>query len=243
MTLSQDTAVVSTDTIREIYRSDPGDAEKAIELRLEQYCKDMTDSEKFSTLNTLLDQFEAPSRETGVQVPGANSEMLKAVFSLMLGRKISTDVESPQEILDRLSSAMDTLFGTLNRIVKTINTALMENTTGEQTIRHVIGSQLEGHEGIEPLEEYLGRIEKAFLVSHRAFKQAAHTIVRKIIKEIRPEGFAAEADKGFKFAPMRKAEYFEIYKNKYIMLEKWFESGRFMNDLLREFENNCQASI
>ena len=243
MTLSQETAVVSADTIREIYQSDPGGAEKAIELLLEQYCKDMTDSEKLSTLNTLLEQFEAPYQETSLQMAGTDSEMLKEVFSLLLGRKISANVVSSKEMLGRLSSSMDTLFSTLNRIVKTINATLMENTAGEQTIRHVIGSQLEGHEGIEPLEEYLGRIEKAFLVSHRAFKQAAHTIVRKIIKEIRPEDFTAQADKGFKFASMRKAEYFELYKNKYIMLEKWFESGRFMNDLLREFENNCQTSI
>jgi hypothetical protein len=41
---------------------------------------------------------------------------------------------------------------------------------------------------------------------------------------------------------MKKAEYFDTYQNKYETLKKWFESGRFMEDLLREFENNCHRN-
>lgn len=243
MTFPQDMVISAAETIREIYRTDPGGAEKAIELQLEQYCQDMTDSEKLSAIGALLEQFETSYQDSDNGRIETESDVLKEVFSLLLGGKIPAGALSSQEMLERLSSSMDTLFSTLNRIVKTINVTLMESAPGEQTIRQVIGSQMAGREGIESLEDYLGRIEKAFLVSHRAFKQAAHTIVRKIIKEIQPEGFADEADKGFKFGPMRKAEYFERYKAKYVMLEKWFESGRFMNDLLREFENNCQTSI
>ena len=244
MTSPQESTIAVAETIREIYRNDPGGAEKAIEFRLGQHCEDMTDSEKSSAIGALLEQFKTSRQNSvgGGRLETEN-EVLKEVFSLLLGGKIPAGTVSSQETLERLSSSMDTLFTTLNRIVRTINDTLMENASGEQTIRQVIGSQMAGREGIESLEDYLGRIEKAFLVSHRAFKQAAHTIVRKIIKEIQPEGLAGEADKGFKFGPMRKAEYFEMYKAKYVMLEKWFESGHFMNDLLREFENNCQTSI
>ena len=243
MTSPKESTTAVAETIREIYRNDPRGAEKAIEFQLGQHCEDMTDSEKMSAIAALLEQFETSHRDSGGGHVETENEVLKEVFSLLLGGKIPAGTVSSQETLERLSSSMDTLFTTLNRIIRTINDTLMENAPGEQTIRQVIGSQMAGREGIESLEDYLGRIEKAFLVSHRAFKQAAHTIVRKIIKEIQPEGLASEADKGFKFGPMRKAEYFEMYKAKYVMLEKWFESGHFMNDLLREFENNCQTSI
>lgn len=240
---SKGSAIVAADTIRKLYRSDPEGAENVIECRIEEYCDGMTDSEKISFINDLLEKFEAPHENTGSVWPGTKREVLEDVFRLLLGRNISADMASSQEILDRLSSAMHTLFGTLNRIVKTINATLLENTAGEQTIRHVIGYEMECREGKESLEDFLGRIEKAFLVSHRAFKQAAHTIVRKLIDEIRPERFADDAGRGLKIGPMRRAEYFEIYREKHAMLQNWFESGRFMNDLLREFENNCQGSI
>jgi hypothetical protein len=133
------------------------------------------------------------------------------------------------------------IFGTLNRLVQNINATLLGGGTPgeeEQTIRHVIGSRLEGQEPRVSLEEYLGRIDKAFFISHQAFKQAAHTLVLKMLHEVDPEKIAAEAGQGLKFGPLKKAEYFDIYESKFTTLKKWFESGRFMEDLLREFENN-----
>ena len=39
---------------------------------------------------------------------------------------------------------------------------------------------------------------------------------------------------------LRKAESFELYAQKFEAFKDYFESGRFMEELLREFENNCQ---
>jgi hypothetical protein len=40
---------------------------------------------------------------------------------------------------------------------------------------------------------------------------------------------------------MKKAEMFDIYEQRYGKIQKWFSSGRFMEDFLREFEKNCQT--
>lgn len=232
---------ILADTIREIHRSDPKNAGNAIESRLTDYCREMTDNEKISFMADLMEAF-GTHRKDGNQTQLEDS-VLKEVFFLLLGRKIDADAASSQEMMERLSVALNTLFNTLNRIVKNINATLLGSSSGDQTIRRVIGSHMEGDDRREPLEDYLGRIEKAFLISHQAFKQAAHTIVRKLLQEMHPEGIAAGADKSLKFGPMRKAEYFDMYKDKFVVLERWFESGRFMSDLLREFENNCETSV
>jgi hypothetical protein len=46
-----------------------------------------------------------------------------------------------------------------------------------------------------------------------------------------------------KFGPMKKAEMFDIYEQRYGKIQKWFSSGRFMEDFLREFEKNCQTQF
>ena len=46
---------------------------------------------------------------------------------------------------------------------------------------------------------------------------------------------------GLKIGPLRKAEDYEIIKEKIDRIRKWFHSGRCMEDFLREFEKNCQS--
>lgn len=50
----------------------------------------------------------------------------------------------------------------------------------------------------------------------------------------------AERGGGLRFGPLRKAELYEIYKEKFSQFKGWFESGSFMEELLREFEKTCQ---
>lgn len=224
--------------IRLIYGSNPTQAEPAIETYLAQRLAVFSDNEKKSVLTSLSSRFESTPP---VSPPEADTEeaVFSGIFSLLLGREVSNENLSAPEIMERLSASLDTIFGTLNRLVQNINATLLGGSPGEQTIRHVIGSHLEGQEPQVSLEEYLGRIDKAFFVSHQAFKQAAHTLVLKILGEMDPGKIAAEAGQGLKFGPLKKAEYFGIYETKFSTLLKWFESGRFMEDLLREFENNC----
>ncbi len=230
-----------SDEIRKIYQSDPGNAESAIEMKVAANCAGMPDNEKRAFLSALANDFKTPSNTDNP--PRLEGKLLEDIISLLLGKEIvSGDIPS-HVMLEKLSAALDTLFSTLNRIVKTIDETLADDESGNQTIRSLIGSQIDETYGGESIEEYLGRIEKAFLTSHQAFRQAAHTIFSKIMDELNPESISDGAEGRFKFGPMRKAEFFDIYEARFATLKKWFESGRFMRDLLREFENNCQLSI
>ena len=55
-----------------------------------------------------------------------------------------------------------------------------------------------------------------------------------------PARIAKTDKKGLKFGPFRKAEYYETFEGKFHKCQKWFKSGRFMKEFLREFEKNCQ---
>jgi hypothetical protein len=227
--------------IRRIYSSSPAHADSAIETFLTERLEALAENEKKSVLTALAAEFQTPEPDTATET-GKEEAVLTGIFSLLLGREISNENLSAPEIMERLSESLNTIFGTLNRLVQNINATLLgagNPDEQEQTIRHVIGSRLEGQEPRVSLEAYLGRIDKAFYISHKAFKQASHTLVLKMLREVDPEKIAAEAGQGLKFGPLKKAEYFDIYETKYATLKKWFESGRFMEDLLREFENNC----
>lgn len=227
--------------IRKIYRSNPKHADSAIETFLAHQLAALPDTEKKLILASLRSQFDSSEPDT---MPETDSEeaVFNGIFSLLLGREVSNENLSGPEIMQRLSESLNTIFATLNRLIQNINATLLAGSPGEETIRHFIGSQLEGQEPQISLEQYLGRIDKAFIVSHQAFKQAAHTLVLKILREIDPEKIAAETGQGLKFGALKKAEYFGVYESKFSTLKKWFESGRFMEDLLREFENNCQVN-
>ncbi|MBI5590661.1 MAG: hypothetical protein HY881_09280 [Deltaproteobacteria bacterium] len=227
--------------IRRIYGSNPAQAESAIETFLAERLAGLSENGKKSFLTSLASRF-ASQMPDSIPEAGTEEAVFNGIFSLLLGREVSNESLSAPEIMGQLSESLNTIFASLNRLVQNINATLLGAPPGEQTIRHVIGSRLEGQEPQVSLEEYLGRIDKAFFISHQAFKQAAHTLVLKMLSEMDPEKIAAGAGQGLKFGPLKKAEYFGIYETKFSTLKKWFESGRFMEDLLREFENNCHLN-
>lgn len=230
--------------IRQAYRSNPAQAHATVQTCLDARLAGLSADEKKAILTSLAAVFDTsdpktPAPEVAGDDTGHDEVVLTRLFSLLLGREISTEDLSSRELMERLSTSLNTIFATLNRLILNINATLLPGNTGDQTIRQVIGSRMEGDEEQITLEAYLGRIDKAFLVSHQAFRQASHTLVRRILKEIDPENIAASAGQGLKFGPLKKAEYFDIYETKFLAVKKWFESGRFMEDLLREFEKNC----
>lgn len=230
------------DGLRQIYRSDPDGAPSAIDTFLAQQLADLSENGKKTVLASLTERFIPSPRNEAVPETDMEEEVFTRIFSLLLGREISTENLSSRELMERLSNSLQTIFAALNRLIQNINTTLLGGTPGDQTIRQVIGMQMEGEGEHTSLEAYLGRIDKAFFVSHQAFRQAAHTTVLKILRELDPEKIASETGQGLRFGPLKKAEYFDTYAAKYLKIKTWFESGRFMEDLLREFENNCQMS-
>ena len=155
--------------IRQIYGSNPKEAASAIEAFLTKRLATLSDNEKKSFLTSLAAKFHTPALDKTPE-NGTEEAVFNGIFSLLLGREVSNENLSAPEIMERLSESLNTIFGTLNRLVQNINATLLGGNPGEQTIRHVIGSRLEGQEAQVSLEEYLGRIDKAFFISHQAFK-------------------------------------------------------------------------
>jgi hypothetical protein len=225
--------------IREIHASDRLHAEDRIEEFLESSLAGVSRDEKMRIVGELASRFEA-NRVHFAEDVTVDREILTRVFSFLLGKKVSQADLSSAELLQRLADSLNTIFDMLNQLVSVINTTFLGQREGIETIRQMIGFHLEGENQLRSLESYLGQINKAFLTAQQAFKIAAEKKVREILVELDPERIAASAGGGFKLGRLRKADRFELHVEKFKAFEKWFNSGRFMEELLREFENNCQ---
>jgi len=226
--------------IRTIYRSDPWGAETLIETFIQQRLQNFSPAEKVGLLEKLTHQFESPSTKVLPEIDLESKEFLR-LFSLLFGERISTPDLCSTELLEKLANSLNTIFNTLNQIIGVIQTTLLGKTAEfHETIRHIIGSDLEGNAEATSLQSYLDQIQEAFLVAHQAFKKAARTRVGEVLEELNPDRIEATAGGGLRFGPFRKAECFEIYKEKFRACKGWFESGRFTEELLREFEKTCQ---
>lgn len=230
---------ILADEVRRIYNPDDTGSASLIEAYLEERLRGFSPDERLVLLENLVAQFPkgAPGKSGGRNL---KEEVLSRLFSLLLGRKVSQADLSSAELLERLALSLNTIFDTLNELVSVINATLLGEQIGEETIRHVIGFHLEGESQSQSLESYIGQIRKAFLITQQAFKEAAHAKVSEILLELDPDRIAQAGGGGFKFGPLRKAEFFEIYEEKFRAFNKWFESGRFMEEFLREFEKNSQ---
>ncbi|MBW2591936.1 MAG: hypothetical protein JRE58_02845 [Deltaproteobacteria bacterium] len=222
--------------IERIFILDPVNAETQIEQYLKEELDDLPNQEKKTLLGKTAGVFKIP-------VPGGsdmNEDALAKIFSMLLGRDVCRDELNSEDMLIRLGQSLNTIFDTLNHLVGVIDKTLFGESAGEETIRHFIGSHVEGHDCSGSLESYIGRINKAFLITQEAFKQAAETKVGEILAELDPEQISSKSS-GLKFGPLRRAESFAIYEEKYQQLRKWFESGRFKEQLVREFEKKCRS--
>jgi hypothetical protein len=227
------------DELRGIYDPDVAGAASLIEVYLEERVRTFSPDEKLAFLEKLIARFDKrlPARFEGTNL---EPEVLSRLFSFLLGRKISQADLSSTELLERLAESLNTIFDTLNQLVGVINNTLLGERNGDETIRQVIGFHLEGESQAKSLEAYLGQIKKAFLIAQQAFKKAAHTKVAEILHELDPDRIKAAHTRGFKFGPLKKAELFAVYEERFSVLKKWFESERFTEDFLREFEKNSQ---
>jgi len=227
------------DEVRRIYRSGVPQAESEIKAFLGKSLGELAFDERLTFLDRLIAGFGSPDSSTD-GVVGSAEEVLSRVFSLLLGRKVSKADLSSSELLERLAESLNTIFDSLNQLVSVINSTLSGQNTGEETIRQVIGVHLEGEDQTKSLEGYLGQIKDAFLVTQQAFKKAAYGKVEQILSELDPKVISEAGSGGFKFGALRKAEFFDSYEERYNKIRKWFESGRFIEELSREFEKKSQ---
>lgn len=228
------------DSIRQIYHSDRLRAENRIEALLESSLSGEPVAEKIEILDELASKFGRRDARSLENV-NVDQEVLTRIFSFLLGKKVSQAELSSGELLQRLADSLNTIFDMLNQLVSVINRTFLGEREGEETIRQVIGFHLEGdNHTTGSLESYLGQINKSFLIVQQAFKLAAEKKMKEILAELEPDRIAASTGGGFKFGSRRKAERFELYTQKYGTFKKWVDSGRYVEELLREFEKNCQ---
>ncbi len=169
-----------------------------------------------------------------------DAELVSRIYALILGRRVSEEDLASDELLRKLAASLNTVFDALNELVAVIQSTLLGRDVQLETIRKVIGSHVEGAGETLPLEGYLGRIKECFLTSIEAFRSAADAKMGEILRELDPEVLAKAAGGGLKFGPLRKAELFDAYTVTFGKLRKWFESGRYRDELTREFEKTCR---
>lgn len=226
--------------LRRIYQSDPQQAPLRIEAQLQEKLGHYPGRQRAQVLKNLISTLDPSS---GKNLSSVDTQVATRVFSLILGKKVTPDDLTSTELLERLAQSLNTIFDALNQLISVINATLSAGgTSGDQTIRQFIGFHLEGGNQTKPLEDYLGQINQAFLTTQKAFKKAAQTKMMQVIEALDPKKIAKERGQGgLKIGPLRKAEDYDILKEKIERIQRWFESGRFMEDFLREFEKNCQT--
>ena len=225
--------------IEGICSSAPSRAETLVESYLDNVLGSLSMKERIACLERLVSLNQPVSIDT-VTHESQNGDALPGLISLLLGRPISANDLTPQEFSDRLIESFNLVFNSLNSLIESINTRLYGYTKGEETIRQIIGSQIEGTTRQDSLESYIGKVNQAFLTSHRAFSAAAKSIVSQILGELDPGKMMSEGTGGLKIGVLKKADCFEQFNEKYQVVKNWLESERFKDKLLREFEKNCR---
>jgi hypothetical protein len=221
------------DEIRSVYVLDGNQVEQRIEQFLKERLKNLSDSESLTILDELISKFGSTPHTCAEDLIMGNG-IMSQICSLLLGKDVSRINLSPTEFLKRLTEGLNTIFDSLDQLIKVINKTLFGDSLGKQGTRTIVGYNPESLEG------HLGQINKAFSIAMRAFEKTVRIKVEQILQAIDPDQISAEKDGWLKIPPFQKAEYYEIFEEKHREIKKWFESDKFMEDFRREFEKNCQ---
>lgn len=227
-----------TEEIKKIYSLNPAVAESSIEVLLQGELEGQDSREKLAVIdgikNILIDKQEESESEA---TANADAGLMQRLIPLILGKSASG---MPADMLpEKLAQSMNIIFDSLNQLIGLINATLGTPGEGDETIRHIIGSSLENATSGKSLEEHLSQIKKAFLITQQAFKDASKSVLGNVLTVLDPKQMEP-VQTGLKIGPLKKAESFEIFEEKYMKCRKWYDSNRFMEDLLRQFEKNCQ---
>jgi len=228
--------------VEALFRTHPGEEKQVLEKYLQTALQDCSPTQKTAVLDALIRGFGAePSRANDIKT--LNETELSSVISLLLGKPVTTEEYSAEELLEKFSRAFNTVFDTLNELIGTINTTFMGKTAEDKTIRLMITADLENAEDMIHLKHYLERIKEAFVVMYEAFKQAALVEMKRVLAEINPDVIAEQANGGLKVGPFKKAEMFELYENKFRKLDNWLQKGLCTEALLRRFESIAEELL
>ena len=226
--------------VRAAYRSDPAGAAAQIERVLDEKLAGVSPEERIAAVREIRGRSESSRPSPEPTPPGNVAQEWTRLASLLLGDRADVGKLPPGELSEKLAASLNTVFDSLNAIVGGINATLLGKNEELETIRFIIGSDLGGRKASGSLQEYLDRIQEAFAVAHRAFQEAAGKKTGELLDELSPGNISSKAEGGLKFGPMRKAELWDIYEERFRAVKKALESGRLRESLLREFERSCQ---
>jgi len=226
--------------IREHFRANPDQTGLELEKFLQEALSGNRPEERVAIVKALAKEFSSGSVHSDIS--GAQeAPILHTLFTKVLGERLPERSLPTKEMAERLAEALNTVFDSLNQLVRGINATLIGNQPmGDETIRFVIGSQLGGQQSATSLKDYIDQIRQAFSIAHKAFQEAAKTKFGEILSELDPEKLEKSVEGGIKFGPLRKAELFDLYKEKFRTLSNWLSTGLLMEATMREFEKTCQ---
>ncbi len=219
--------------IRDIYVPDSDQTEKRIEQFLKKRLNNLSETQSLSVLKKLIAEFDSTYHDRTDNFT-FDDNVIPRIYKLLLGKDVSQSNLSSTELLQRLTESLNTIFGTLNELIRIMNITLYEKCQGKPGIQTIIESNPES------LESYLGQIKTAFKTLQAAFEKAAEVKIDEILKELDPEQISDTQGDWLKIAPLKKAKSYEIYEDKYRKVKNWFKSDKFIEDFRREFENSCQ---
>jgi hypothetical protein len=226
--------------ILDLYRSDVSRADVLIESCLERGLRSLSPDEKLAALKDLIGNFASADTPGGVGGGTSDLSELSNLFSQFLGKRISDDYLLSTDFLEKLADSLNTLFNSLNETVAVIDSVLLGSEGEAETIKAIISSSISGDKNTDSLLNYLDKIRRAFLISQKAFREVAQRKFEEMLEELDPDRISAMPSGFLSFGPFRKAEFFAIYKEKHQMVRKYLESGRLMEEMLREFERSSQ---
>ncbi len=236
---------LNTDLVREIralYESDPATAEARIEALLMRRWRHVDEEQRLVRLGELERRF------AGVEPASAGShactlepEVVSRLLTLFLGAKAPRADLDHDQLMERLSQSLNTIFDALNQVIIAIHSMLLGQDSELETIRQVIGSDLQHPVPSDSLANHLDQIRQAFLVCHQAFLEAARNKIEEILGELDPRAMAEEqGGSSVTVGPWKRARLFDEFTARYEKIEDWFRSERFRRDILREFEKHCR---
>lgn len=235
---SQITIEQVADEVREIYRSDREHADSRIELYLTGRLKSLPEKEKPLYVKKLRDAFKTTGRGAAT---AREKELISRFLSLLLKKEVFLADYSSEDLLEKLAEGLNTVFDSLNQLVRVIHGSLLGQSTEDGTIRQIIASNLNDKHDFASIESYLEHIKTAFFMAQQAFTKAAETKIGEILLELDPSRISSPATAWF--GPLRKSKHDALYKDKFDRCKTYFESGKFKQDYLREVERICQKML
>jgi hypothetical protein len=226
--------------IKSIYTLYGENSQSAIEEYLETQLYGFDNSVKIQMLSLLEERF-APPPPAISQESVVHQQALAEFCHRVLGIELTAAELSSPATLDRISQAVNNLFDHLNQLVQSIRSSMLLENTGAATIRHVLGSSLREDEQTLTLEQYLGEIKTAFFLSHNSFKAAFIKMMDRVLENLDPQSKDNVVGNAFMLPMMKKAAALDRFQQLFKSCKEWHDSGRSLEDFLKEFEKQCQG--